>query len=118
MNTVSRFAYPLIALLSLAAAGAAFAEDGTYQTPVSTPSLTTRAQVRADLDRARADGSIKVWSTSYNPLLVAKSLRTRADVRAERDSHYAATWYGEDSGSFALSQQPRAVDASAVYAAK
>lgn len=118
MSTVSRYAYPLVALLSLAAAGTAFAEDGTYDAPVSTPALATRTQVRAELDRARADGSIKVWSTSYNPLRVAKSLRTRADVRAERDSHYAATWYGEDSGSFALSQQPRTVDASAVYAAK
>lgn len=118
MSTFQRIAYPLVAALSLAAAGAAFAEDITPDNTASVASLKTREQVRAELDQARADGSMKVWSTSYNHMAAAKSVKTRAEVKAERDSHFAATWYGEDSGSFALSKQPHATQAGAVYAAK
>lgn len=123
MSKLSLLTYPAIALLSLAAAGAAFADDITPDTTATQVFTTTktRAQVQAELFAARADGSIKVWSTSYNPLALAKSEKTReqvmAELRAERDADYAATWYGEDSGSFALARTLPARVAGPVYAA-
>jgi len=122
MSKLNLLTYPAIALLSLAAAGAAFADDITPDTTATQVFSTTktRAQVQAELFAARADGSIKAWSTSYNPLALAKSEKTRAQVmaelRVERDADYAATWYGEDSGSFALSRTPAARVAAPVYA--
>jgi hypothetical protein len=44
----------------------------------------TRAQVQAELAAARADGSIKAWSISYNPLAMAKSNLSREAVKAQR----------------------------------
>ena len=118
MKKLSYVAYPLVAILSLAAAGAAFADDPTPDTTAAVPSLKTRAQVQQELVQARADGSIKVWSTSYNPLRVAQSLKTRDEVKAGRDRGYASEFYGEDSGSFALSTQRPAHLAMPAYAAK
>lgn len=118
MIKLNLLAYPAIALLSLAAAGAAFADDITPDTTASQVFTTTksRAQVQSELFAARADGSIKVWSTSYNPLTVAKSVKTRDEVRATRDSAYNSTWYGEDSGSFALNRVAPAREAAPLYA--
>jgi hypothetical protein len=118
MIKLNLLAYPAIALLSLAAAGAAFADDITPDTTASQVFTTTksRAQVQSELFAARADGSIKVWSTSYNPLTVAKSVKTRDEVRASRDSAYANTWYGEDSGSFVLNRVAPAREAAPLYA--
>jgi hypothetical protein len=117
MKKLTFLAYPLVALLSLAAAGVAFADDITPDSTASVPSLKTRAQVQAELQQARANGSIKVWSTSYNPLTVAKTERTRAEVRAERDSRFDVAMYGEDSGSFALSRLPAVRVAAPLLAA-
>lgn len=116
MKKTTLLAYPLVAALSLIAAGAAFAEDGTIDNTAQALSLKSREQVQAELFQARADGSIKVWSTSYNPLTVAKSLATREAVKAERVQGFATTWYGEDSGSFALQRQQPARVAGPVYA--
>ena len=122
MNTINRFAYPAIALLSLAAAFSAHAEsptrdDGATQAWTSTK---TRAQVQAELFQARADGTTKVYSVTYNPLTVAKSTVTREEVRAqarvERATNPAAYLYGEDSGSFYMSQHPAAAEASRTLA--
>ena len=117
MKKTALLAYPLVVAVSLfAAAGAAFAEDGTIDHTAHAQSLKSRDQVQAELFQARADGSIKVWSTSYNPLTVAKSLTTRDAVKAERVQGYDATWYGEDSGSFALQRQAPSRVATPVYA--
>jgi len=102
--------------LSLVAAGAAFAEDITPDNTALALSTKTRAQVQAELVQARADGSIKVWSTSYNPLTVARSVKTRDEVKADRDANFAAAWYGEDSGSFALARVQPARQAAALFA--
>lgn len=120
MNKLNLLAYPAIAILSLAAAGAAFADDITADNTASQVFTTTksRAQVQQELYAARADGSIKVWSTSYNPLTVAKSVKSRDEVRADRDAGYASTWYGEDSGSFALNRVQPARQAAPLYASK
>lgn len=105
MITLSRFAYPVIAVASLLAAGAAFADDITPDHTAQALSLKSRAQVQAELFQARADGTVKVWSTSYNPLTVAKSLRSRDEVKAERNPVIDTAFIGEDSGSFALARQ-------------
>jgi hypothetical protein len=122
MNTtkLSLLAYPVAAILSMAAASTAFADDITPDNTAAALSTKTRAQVQAELYAARADGSIKAWSTSYNPLAIAKSEKSRADViaevKAERTADYAVTWYGEDSGSFALARVKPAVQAQPVFA--
>jgi hypothetical protein len=116
MFTLSRLAYPVIAIASLVAASAAFADDITPDPTAQALSLKSRAQVQAELYRARADGTIKVWSTSYNPLAVAKSLRSRDEVKAERSWAYDVAFYGEDSGSFALSRQQPARAAPSLFA--
>lgn len=116
MSKLSLLAYPLIAAVSLAAASVAFAEDITPDNTAATVSTKSRAQVQAELFAARADGSIKVSSISYNPFLAMKTLRTRNEVRAERDRAFDGTWYGEDSGSFALARQRPARVAAPLFA--
>jgi len=122
MSKLNLIAYPAIAILSLAAAGAALADDITPDNTASQVFTTTksRAQVQQELVAARADGSIKVWSTSYNQFAAAKSLKTRDEVRADRDASagYATTFYGEDSGSFALNRLPAVRQAAPLYAAQ
>lgn len=121
MNKLSTLVYPLVVIASLAAAGSAFADDPTIDDSARSVSLKSRAQVQDELFAARADGSIKVWSISYNPLRVAKSVKTRAEVKADvlaaRGQSFDATWYGEDSGSFALARMPAARQAAPIYAA-
>lgn len=124
MSKLHYFVYPAVAALSLAAALAAHAETPTVDnTATQVWSQTkTRDQVRAELAQARADGSIKVWSTSYNPLTVARTEKTRDQVKAElkaaRDADYAAAMYGEDSGSFYLAQVRPARSVGPVLAGK
>ena len=126
-NKLHLIAYPAIAALSLVAAFAAHADsitpdDSTTQVWAHTK---TRDQVKAEFFQARADGSMKVWSSSYNPLLTApKSEKSRAEVRAEvvaeraaQISDYGTRLYGEDSGSFYLSSRPIGRDASRIVAA-
>ena len=105
MSKLNLLTYPVIVVASLLAAGAAFADDITPDNTAAALSLKTRAQVQAELFQARADGSINVWSTTYNPLTVAKSIRTRDEVKAERSYAHDVAFYGEDSGSFVLSRQ-------------
>lgn len=98
----------------------AFAQEATYELPQATTSNVTRAQVQAELAQARVDGSMRVWSTTYNHMAAAKSVKTRADVRAEllaSDRAAIAATNGEDSGSFAMSRQP-VRGASTVLAAR
>ncbi|MEW6707266.1 MAG: DUF4148 domain-containing protein [Pseudomonadota bacterium] len=100
-----------LAALMFAVAGAAFADDITPDPYNAVPSVKTRAQVQAELAQAKADGSIKVWSTTYNPLKVARSVKTRdqvvAELNAARDSGEYAVLNSEDSGSSVLAQGPR-----------
>lgn len=122
MKKIAFLAYPVIAAVSVLAAGAAFAESPTRDDTQLAQSTKTREQVRTELFQARADGSIKVSSSSYNHMAAAKSLRTREEVRAEaiaaaRVGHDAA-WFGEDSGSFALNRLPAVRAAQPVYAAR
>jgi subtilisin family serine protease len=123
MNKLNLLAYPIVALVSLAAAVTAHAESPTPDdTATQVWSITkTRAQVQSELVAARADGSIKFHSTSYNPLLAARTTRTREEVRAVARAEHAADYnvamYGEDSGSFYLSRQQRPREAGRLLAA-
>ena len=66
----------------------------------------TREQVRAELEQARKDGSIKAWSAGYiEPL---KSVKTRAEVLAElndarRNGDFAAI--NAEAGNFNVQQR-------------
>lgn len=99
-----------IITLALMAAGAAFAESPTADDTAtqSWAQTKTRAQVQDELLQARADGSIKVWSTQYNPLVVAKPVKSREQVRDElmaaRASGEKDAMTGEDSGSSYLAR--------------
>jgi len=114
--------YPLIAVFSLAAAVAAHAESPTVDDSATQvwSQTKSRAHVQAELFQARADGTTKVWSSSYNPLALARSLKTRDEVRAEavaaRLSGESVALAGEDSGSFRLAQMRQAGDASQMLA--
>lgn len=123
MNARSSLAHSLVAALALAATGAAYADDPTHDdsaTPVWSQTKS-RAQVQAELDQVRADGTIRVWSSSYNPLALAKSVQSRDTVRAEavaaRSDGDVVAMLGEESGSFRLTQARPYRDASHLLAA-
>jgi Domain of unknown function (DUF4148) len=102
--------------LSFAASGAALAEGSSYDYPQAIGAGKSRADVQAELVAARADGSIKAWSMTYNPLVLAKSTKSRDEVKATRSFAHDIAFYGEDSGSFALSRTAPARDASSLLA--
>lgn len=122
MTKLNLLSYPLISLIALFSAGAALAESPTPDTSAAQvwSQTKTRSQVQAELFQARADGSIKMSSTSYNPLAVAKSVKTREAVRAEmlaaRASGEASAIVGEDSGSAYLARATTPADASHLLA--
>jgi hypothetical protein len=123
MNSRSTLTASLVAAVALAAAGAAYADDPTLDDSAtqSWSQTKSRAQVQAELVQARADGTIKVWSSSYNPLALAKSVTSRDAVRADavnaRSSGDVVAMLGEDSGSFRLAQTRPSRDASQLLAA-
>ena len=74
-------------------------------------STKTRAQVVDEREQAKRDGSIKAWSTSYNPLALAKSVKTRSEVVAQLEAAKASgeltAFTSEDSGSAYLARAAR-----------
>lgn len=125
MYTLKSLVYPAVALLSLAAAVTAHAESPTpdNSATVAFTQTKTRDQVQAELFQSRADGSTKVWSTTYNHMAAMKSVRSRADVHAEAVAANKAgedsVWFGEDSGSFALARmQPGRAVAERIVASR
>lgn len=109
MNKLAQvFATVAVAALGVVAVPS-FAQQATYEYPQAVADSATRAQVQAQLAQAKRDGSTRVWSTTYNHMAAAKSLKSRAEVQAEvlgTDRASTAAMLGEDSGSFALSRQP------------
>lgn len=108
----------IAAIAATVAASGAFAQEATYDYPQPIASTMTRAQVQTELATARADGSSKVWSTTYNPLAMARSTLSREAVKAQRQAGLASAVLGEDSGSFALSQPSSGRTAPAVVAGR
>jgi len=102
-----------VAALMFAVAGAAFADDITPDTYRDTVASKSRAQVQAEREQAKRDGTINAWSFRYNPLSFSKSLKTRADVVAELQAAQASGEYAalnsEDGGTLAQARAPRGV---------
>ncbi|MDP1533726.1 MAG: DUF4148 domain-containing protein [Rubrivivax sp.] len=71
------------AALSLFAAGAAQAQQATYELPLPATSTTSRASVLAELQQARAAGYQGVTEGQYPVLVLAGASRSRAEVNAE-----------------------------------
>lgn len=73
----------LIATLALAFAGSAFAQEATYELPQAAVSQMTRAEVKAQVNQARIDGTLlqsELQGQQHTPFVASLS---RADVRAE-----------------------------------
>ncbi|MFT3955700.1 MAG: DUF4148 domain-containing protein [Piscinibacter sp.] len=75
----------LAALPALFAVGAAVAQEGTQDFSNQTLSAKTRAQVIAEMQDARAAGTLASAGDSYGnfPATTIASTRTRAEVQAE-----------------------------------
>ena len=71
MNRLQAIVYPVISVLALAAAFAAHAESALVVLPEAEAGARakTRAEVRAELFQARADGSIRLLQSNYDPLV-------------------------------------------------
>ena len=79
-----------IAVAAVALVGtAAFAQEATYEYPLPAVSQATRAEVRAAVEQARAEGTLFVGgetsAVAAQPVLGEP--RTRAEVRAEAIAH-------------------------------
>lgn len=72
----------MIIASSFVATGA-FAQEATPDTWTQTGATKTRAQVLAELDQARQDGSIRSGSIGYDFVAAATPSRSREEVRAE-----------------------------------
>ncbi|MDO9093578.1 MAG: DUF4148 domain-containing protein [Rubrivivax sp.] len=81
MKTTTLFA---ALALTLAASGAALAQEATYEYPQQVTSQTSRANVMAEVQQARANGTLQinheVANTRSTP---AVSTLTRAEVKAQ-----------------------------------
>ena len=113
------FVYPLIVLASIGASGLALAESPTVDSTEFKPTRT-RAEVITEYYQARANGGMRYWGSSYNPLRDFKPANSRDEIKAQARLLFdVAPLTGEDSGSFLLSQrmQPQRLDASSIVAA-
>ncbi len=124
MKSLNTVVYPVVVALSLVAAASARAESPFVQetSQAAFVQTKTRAQVESEYFQARADGSLKVTSITYNHMAAVKSLRSRDEVRAEAvaankiDSD--SLWLGEDSGSFELARSQPVRMADRIVAAR
>jgi hypothetical protein len=131
MNTKLTFVvYPVVAILSLAAAFAAHAQSANDTadqaaygpTVVNTTSTVSRDAVRTAAIAARNAALVDVKDRSgYGPTLVPNtSVRTRADVRAEaiaaRDGGFEATYREGGDPQYAILQRAKAKDTAPVLA--
>lgn len=104
----------LVAALSLVAAGGAFAQEATVDPRVPTASTVTRAEVRAELNRARAAGELVVNEADYGRLPRTPGAASRDAVRAELAAARASgEWHtlGAEAYDFAAARHttPRTV---------
>lgn len=93
-----------VATVATLAAMPAFAESPDLNTEIDRAvSTKTRAEVRAELEQARRDGSMRAWAEDFNPVPTTRSMKTRAEVRAELEAHrHLLPINGEDTGRIAL----------------
>lgn len=80
MNRKSLLSLATVAV-ALIGSGAAFAQEATSDAWMQAAATKSRAQVYAELQQARKDGTIRAWSAGYNnPVLTSAP---RAAVQAE-----------------------------------
>jgi hypothetical protein len=107
-----------IAAAVLALSGAAFAGDYEAFDAQGVASTQSRAQVTAELQRARQAGELKVFSATYNPAPYFKATRSRDEVKAELAQAKATGEYdviNAEVVSFAPAQR-NAVHATTLHA--
>ena len=80
MKTSSLFA---AIALTVAASGAAFAQEATYDYPQAATSQKSRAEVVADLRQAQAEGTLHIGEADHRAPVRIISTVTRAEVRAQ-----------------------------------
>ncbi|MCU0812999.1 MAG: DUF4148 domain-containing protein [Burkholderiaceae bacterium] len=73
----------LVAAIALVAAAGASAQEAVYEQPQPVASATTRAAVVADLQQARANGTLLVTEADKQAWGPFVTTRSRAEVRAE-----------------------------------
>ena len=84
MSTSKFAASALIALASVAATSAAFAESDNNYPQIASVSTKTRAEVQAELAQARKDGTLQIGNDNSYPVIAeATSSKTREQVMAE-----------------------------------
>ncbi|NWG73340.1 MAG: DUF4148 domain-containing protein [Rubrivivax sp.] len=79
MNAKSLF----FAAIALVAAAGASAQEAVYEQPQPIASVTTRAAVSAELQQARANGTLLVTEADKQAWGPFVATRSRAEVRAE-----------------------------------
>lgn len=109
-----------ITAVAIAAAGSAWADDITIDHSVFV-STKSRAEVKAELAQARADGSLAALTADYIPAQRYASVLTRQEVLAElrvnRDG-FAKAMTAEDSGAFYLARATQPAAEAPVWLAK
>jgi hypothetical protein len=109
-----------IAAIAIAASGSAWADDITIDHSAFA-STKSRAEVKAELAQARADGSLAAMTADYMPAQRYVSVITRQEVLAEmrvnRDG-FARAATAEDSGAFYLARAMQPTPAAPVWLAK
>jgi hypothetical protein len=87
MNTRTLIAAAFASVATLAASGAAVAQIDAYPENYTGPQVvkseTTRAEVKAQVLTAQANGTLQIQSLNYPRQMAQKSTLTRAEVTAE-----------------------------------
>jgi hypothetical protein len=103
----------IVAAFALVAAAGASAQEATYELPQPVTSQTTRAAVVAELQSARANGTLLVTEWDRQSATPAVSVRSRAEVQAEARAAAAS------GDSIARHGEPHGFDANvASYGAR
>jgi hypothetical protein len=133
MKKLQAVVYPLVTVLALAAAFAAHAESPLVDLPKAdaTGPAKTRAEVRAELFQARADGSARLLQSNYDPMVYVYPQRPEAApvlaakpsflarfMSAQRPAQAAPAVVGEDSATLFPQTAATADDATQVVAGK
>lgn len=105
-----------IAAATFAVSLSAFADGATYEYPQPTNSSLPRAEVRADLDAARAMGALASGEQSYVAPITGRSL-TRDEVRAELAAAQANNELASGEMTFVAESHPRRQGATITQAA-
>lgn len=94
----------VIAAATVFAVAGAGAQEATFELPQPVASQTTRAAVKAELQQARANGTLQVTEWDRQVATPSASIRSRAEVQAEARAALAS------GASRALVAEPHGFD--------